>query len=227
MLSRLRTRLSYANVMATIALFVALGGTGYAAAKIGSAQIKNNSVQSKDIKNNGVQGKDVKNGSLALGDFKAGQLPAGPAGPRGADGTAGSPAASAFTGRVDDYFIGQYAYPVGATPGGGLSLSAATTASPARTIVARDLYVKEDQVSINNLNNRTYSLTINGADSALSCSVTADAPNPTGTLACTNTTAAATVPPGSTLAIHSTMPNTSGGQSETVPVRFGWRATTP
>ncbi len=40
----LRSRLTYANVMATLALFVALGGTSYAAAKIGSAQIKDNSI---------------------------------------------------------------------------------------------------------------------------------------------------------------------------------------
>ncbi len=40
----LRRRPTPAMVVSLIALFVALGGTGYAAATIGSAQIKNNSI---------------------------------------------------------------------------------------------------------------------------------------------------------------------------------------
>ncbi len=90
MLSRARGHLTYANVVSTLSLFVLLGGSAYAATKIGSKQIKDNSIQSKDIKDNGIRGKDVKNGSLVSTDFKAGSLPVGPTGPRGAAGPRGS-----------------------------------------------------------------------------------------------------------------------------------------
>lgn len=64
MLSRLVARLSYANVMSTLALFFALGGTAYAAATIGSGDIINNSVRGKDIRNGTLAGKDHKSGLL-------------------------------------------------------------------------------------------------------------------------------------------------------------------
>jgi hypothetical protein len=62
MLSKLLARLSYANVVATLALFFALGGTAYAAATIGSADIVNNSIRSKDIHNGTVANKDLQPG---------------------------------------------------------------------------------------------------------------------------------------------------------------------
>jgi hypothetical protein len=51
---KLRSHLTYANVVSTACLFVVLGGTSYAVAagSIGSGEIKNNSVLSKDIRNN-------------------------------------------------------------------------------------------------------------------------------------------------------------------------------
>jgi hypothetical protein len=61
-------------VVACAALFVALGGVGYAAATIGSAQIKNNSIQGKDVKNSSLTGKDVKNSSLTGSDIKNNSL---------------------------------------------------------------------------------------------------------------------------------------------------------
>ena len=54
----LRGRISYANVTATLALFVALGAGAYAAG------LAPNSVKSKHIKNNQVKGADVKERSL-------------------------------------------------------------------------------------------------------------------------------------------------------------------
>ncbi len=82
-------RLTYANVVSSLALFIVLGGTSYAVAtgSIGSREIKNNAVRSKDLRNNDVRSSDVKNGSLLGKDFKAGQLPAGPQGPQGPAGT--------------------------------------------------------------------------------------------------------------------------------------------
>lgn len=93
MLPKLRSRLSYANVMATIAVFVALGGTSYAVAtgSIDSREIKNNTVRSKDIRNNEVRSGDVRNQSLLAQDFAPGQLPAGPPGTPGQQGPTGPP----------------------------------------------------------------------------------------------------------------------------------------
>jgi hypothetical protein len=106
MLAKLCARLSFANVVSLMALFVALGGTSYALAtgSIGSREIKNNSVRSKDIRNNAVRSRDIRNNdltgcdvkdaSLLAKDFAAGQLPAGPAGTRGPTGDPGPPGIS-------------------------------------------------------------------------------------------------------------------------------------
>jgi hypothetical protein len=91
---RIRSGLSFANVVSLIALFVALGGTGYAAISlpknsVTAKQIKKSAVTNAKIKNNAVTSGKVKNGSLLAGDFKAGQVPAGARGPAGAAGAAG------------------------------------------------------------------------------------------------------------------------------------------
>jgi hypothetical protein len=74
-------RLTYANVISTIALFVALGGTSYAVARnsIGTAQLRTNAVTSAK----------VKNGSLRTGDL-APAARIGQRGPRGPQGPAGA-----------------------------------------------------------------------------------------------------------------------------------------
>lgn len=78
-----------ANAVAWLALFVALGGTGYAAATITGANIVNGSVAGVDVKDSSLTGVDVKNGTLLAADFKRGQLPAGARGPAGAAGATG------------------------------------------------------------------------------------------------------------------------------------------
>lgn len=55
MLSRPAARLSYANVMATVAGFVALGGSSNAAMTITGEQIEDNSVASADVRNNSIR----------------------------------------------------------------------------------------------------------------------------------------------------------------------------
>lgn len=77
--------------VALLALFVALGGSSYAAIKVGSRQIVNNSVRGTDIRNNDLGTRDIRNGSLLTQDFKAGQLPAGATGPAGPTGPQGPP----------------------------------------------------------------------------------------------------------------------------------------
>jgi hypothetical protein len=83
-MTRIRASLTYANVIATVALFLALGGGAYAALKL-----PKNSVGSKQIKKGAVTSAKVKNGSLAAGDFKAGTLPRGPQGQQGEQGQQG------------------------------------------------------------------------------------------------------------------------------------------
>src|SRR3982751_298680 len=89
-------------VISILALFVAMGGTGYAALKL-----PKNSVGSKQIKKNAVTGTKVKNGSLKKGDFAAGQLSAGatgargPAGANGTNGTNGAPGEAVAYARID------------------------------------------------------------------------------------------------------------------------------
>ena len=84
MLQGLRSRITSAHVIALIALFVAIGGTGYAAVKL-----PRNSVGSKQIKTGGVRSSEVRNGSLRARDFRDGDLPAGDQGPQGLQGLPG------------------------------------------------------------------------------------------------------------------------------------------
>jgi hypothetical protein len=78
-------RLSYANVMATLALFVALGGSSYAAVKLSKG-----SVRSSHIARNAVTSSKVKDGSLKPADFVRGSAAlAGTPGPKGEPGLAG------------------------------------------------------------------------------------------------------------------------------------------
>jgi hypothetical protein len=86
----MRDRLSYANVIATLALFLALGGSSYAA-----VQLSRGAVKAKHLAAGSVTSTKVKNRSLAARDFKRGQLPSGaqgtqgPAGPQGPAGAQG------------------------------------------------------------------------------------------------------------------------------------------
>ncbi|MET0616061.1 MAG: hypothetical protein ABW142_11480 [Thermoleophilaceae bacterium] len=84
-----RIRLSYANVVATLALFAALGGSSYAAIAVTGAQVRDGSLTGKDVHNSSLTGKDVRNASLLAQDFKPGQLPGGPQGPKGDKGELG------------------------------------------------------------------------------------------------------------------------------------------
>jgi hypothetical protein len=76
-------RLTPSLVISVIALFVALGGTGYAVSQLPA---------------NSVTTKQVKNRSLLAKDFKKGQIPKGPKGATGATGEKGATGATGDTG---------------------------------------------------------------------------------------------------------------------------------
>ncbi len=82
----------YANVTSTLALIVALGGTGaYAANTIGSKDIRNGQVKHADVGRDAITSSKVKDGSLRARDFPQGALPSGAAGATGAAGRTGPP----------------------------------------------------------------------------------------------------------------------------------------
>jgi hypothetical protein len=77
-LDNLRQRLTYANVMSTIAVFVALGGSSYAALRIDSSDIANNSVQSVDVRNRTISERDLKRNTLggrSVRESRLGRVP--------------------------------------------------------------------------------------------------------------------------------------------------------
>jgi hypothetical protein len=60
----LRRRLSYANVMATLAVFIALGGSSYAALTVTGRNIKNGSLSYKDLRRDTLGGSRIKESRL-------------------------------------------------------------------------------------------------------------------------------------------------------------------
>jgi hypothetical protein len=74
-ISRVRKRLSFANVASAIALFVALGGTSYAAVtlpsnSVGRAQIKTGGVGKSEIGSNTVGSSEIRGSSITAPDIK-------------------------------------------------------------------------------------------------------------------------------------------------------------
>jgi hypothetical protein len=89
----LHLRPTPAMVVACAALFVSLGGVGYAAVALPA-----NSVGTKQLKRNAVDSAKVKKHSLLKSDFKRGQLPRGPQGVQGIPGVPGAPGAKGDPG---------------------------------------------------------------------------------------------------------------------------------
>lgn len=64
MLGRFRKRLTYANAMSTLAVFIALGGSSYAALKINGRDITNRSIAGKKLRHNTVTGREIRESRL-------------------------------------------------------------------------------------------------------------------------------------------------------------------
>jgi hypothetical protein len=158
-LAKIHSRLTYANVMATFAVFIALGGSSYAALRVTGRNVPKNALTGadirnltgKDVRNNSLTGADVKkltsadvtNGRLLAKDFAAGQLPRGERGEkgdqgeRGAQGPTGSPGASFDTGLPSGktlrgvYEVGDFAANANEFTGESVTYAAALPANPA------------------------------------------------------------------------------------------------
>ena len=101
MFRRARERLTYGNVVASLALFIALGGTSYALTlprnSVGSQQIRGGAVRASEIRSGAVRSSEVKDRSLSVRDLSLtarnslrGQTgAAGPPGPAGQPGPSG------------------------------------------------------------------------------------------------------------------------------------------
>ncbi len=80
----LRDKLTYANVISTLCLFMLLGGGAYAA-----SQLPKNSVGAKQIRNGSITGKEIKDGSIDGSKLAVRRAPAPPVRRRGLRGPAG------------------------------------------------------------------------------------------------------------------------------------------
>lgn len=87
----MRRHLTYANVTATLALFVALGGSSYAAIKVTGRDVRDGSLSGRDLRAASLSSREVRNGSLMTSDFHLGQLPSGERGEKGEKGDRGDP----------------------------------------------------------------------------------------------------------------------------------------
>ena len=69
-LRRLRPQITYANVMATLAMFIALGGGAYAVTvprnSVGSAQLKKNAVNARAVRDRSLTAKELRSGTLPV-----------------------------------------------------------------------------------------------------------------------------------------------------------------
>ena len=123
----IRKRLSYANVMATLAVFMVLGGGAYAVSKnsVGTKQLKNNSVDTKQLKNKAVTNakidkKTIKNSRIKKETLKGNRLK---------DGSVGSSKLSDVDVFGDSF--------VKATATNGANEAAARTAAPEVTLFTK------------------------------------------------------------------------------------------
>src|SRR3954453_21467150 len=134
MVTKTLKQLSYANVMATLAVFMVLGGGAYAATKL-----PKNSVTSLQVKDRSLLGKDFKSGQLpkgAKGDpgAKGDKGDAGAQGSQGIQGLQGVPGANGSNGTngtngTDGKDAATNLHYVTSSTGGVVSSSGATTAS--------------------------------------------------------------------------------------------------
>jgi hypothetical protein len=147
---QIRKRLTYANVMSSLAVFLVLGGAAFAAAKlpknsVGTKQLKNNAVTAAKIKNEAVSGAKIKagavdgtklvdgsvsNGKLADGSVSTGKL---------ADGSVsnGKLANNAVTsGKIADGSVGSGKLADAAVTGSKIANGSATQSKLGADVVA-------------------------------------------------------------------------------------------
>lgn len=119
----LKAHLTYANVMATVAVFIALGGSSYAAVKLNGKDIKKNTVAGKALKKDTLTGREIK-------ESKLGKVPAA------ASADSATAAASAGIAALADRAT------TADSVGGATVTPINKTATPGATPVLTDLYTR-------------------------------------------------------------------------------------
>jgi hypothetical protein len=209
-----RPRATYANVVATLALVLALGGTSYAA-----ATLPRNSVDTPQLKNDAVTSAKIRAGGVGTTDLSAAArrlAASGPVSPSVVSGALHDVAASGPFGtnwrRAPLFETVAY---------NETNLATAITIAPNRPLVARSLavridndvpagaVVKVDLIATPSLGNET---------AAISCTITGtDAPNQT---ACVSS-GSGPVPAGSYLYILSTVSGGTSAENNPGSIRWG------
>lgn len=95
-MSRIKPKITYANVVASLALFIALGGTSFAVTQlarnsVGAKQIRKNAVGASELRRSAVSSRHIRDRSVALKDISSGARSAlqgakGDPGPKGDPG---------------------------------------------------------------------------------------------------------------------------------------------
>ncbi len=121
-------RLSYSNVMSTGAVFLALGGTGYAATQlpsnsVGTRQLRSSAVTRQKLAKSAVDSTKVRNGSLTGADIALGTLGKVPAAATADSAPISAIQRAAVTGASDP------------SSGSGYTLKTATATCPAGMFV--------------------------------------------------------------------------------------------
>lgn len=106
---RLTPHLTYSNTMATVAVFIALGGTSYAAGlgrnTVGPSQIRSKAVGTSELKSRAVTASKIRPGAITTSRLSRSVRESlrgvtGPAGPQGAAGPTG-PSGTTYRAAVD------------------------------------------------------------------------------------------------------------------------------
>jgi hypothetical protein len=212
----IRRRITYANTMATLAVFIALGGSSYAALKVTGRNVKDGSLTGADVKNSSLRSKDVKNRSLRAIDFRRGALRGrdgepgadGVDGFDGFDGRDGEPGPTLFSGQVNEIASQQTTVTFFGSPAdlgdASTSEAAVQVLSPAFDATASDLSVLFTRYPCGNLTasacgdpgSATVTLRVDGADTDVACTIT------TPDTACSSTAGSAEIPAGSRLSLE-------------------------
>ena len=152
MIKRVQKRLTFANVTAMIALFIALGGTSYAALtlprnSVGAAQLRAGSVRSSEVRDRSLRVRDfTRDARRALQGERGPAGPPGPPGPAGAGGEGGAaPLALTHETAAGTVAAGEVGSRTATCPPGRR-----VTGGGARVDTASDTSVRESYPNINN-----------------------------------------------------------------------------
>lgn len=145
-MTRIRKRLTYANVIATLALFIALGGGAFAAFRL-----PRNSVGNRQLRRNAVTGSKVKDGTLTGSDFKKGSIGSTQLGLLGLSNLQGASGTATNDATVSESVgsCGRYVFSAsGAQPGDAVMLGGSDISSLAHAMIGAPSVTNPNKLNI-------------------------------------------------------------------------------